>query len=199
MAEAREAGATIVINHPCSDAGFNRWRPGWDVDFDALEIWNGTWASHNVEAIALWQALLEQGRRIPATGGSDFHLKNRRRHGRPANRLYADSQSVAGFLAAVRAGANVVCAAPDEARAEPATGTPMFGSVTDTGVPLGIVFDGLAAGDEIRIVTEAGMVQTIRAEAPRQEIEMPLAGRFLRAEVWAGATPRLFTNPIYGE
>jgi hypothetical protein len=199
MAEARAAGATIVINHPCSDAGFNRWRPGWEVPFDALEIWNGTWAAHNVEAVALWQSLLVEGRRIPATGGSDFHLKNRRRHGRPANRLWADSQSVAGLLRAVRAGANVVCAAPDETRAEPAAGTPMFGAVTTAGAPLGIVFDGLAKGDDIRIVTDAGVVRSIRAEAPRQEIEMPLAGRFLRAEVWAGAEPRLFTNPIYGD
>lgn len=199
MAEAREKGATIVINHPCSDAGFNRWRPGWDVAFDAFEIWNGNWAVHNVEAVALWQELLCQGRRIPATGGSDFHLKNRRRHGRPANCLFADTLSVEGLLRAVRKGANVVCAAPDEARAEPLPGTPIFGSSADAGAPLGFVFDGLAEGDEIHLIAETGRIHTIPAQSGRNEVETRLDGRFLRAEVWAGGIPRLFTNPVYTE
>ncbi len=195
MAEAREAGATVVINHPCSDAGFNRWQSGWDVAFDALEIWNGNWGAHNVEAVALWQSLLASGRRIPATGGSDFHLKNRRRHGRPANRLCALGHSVSGVLGAVRRGANVVAFAPDEAMAYPLPGSPCFGE--DHAGAVGVRFEGLVAGDEIRTVSEAGTVATLAAGGPVQELEAALDGRFLRFEVWAGDAPRLFTNPVY--
>lgn len=197
MAEARENGATIVVNHPCSDAGFNRWLSGWDVAFDALEIWNGNWAPHNVAAVALWQELLVAGRRIACTGGSDFHLKNRRRHGRPANRLLAPTRSNAGILQAVRAGANVVCSAPDETMITPLPGSPMFGDTADTGAELGFALTGLAKGDTLRVITEAGPQDSVTAQGSTLEIAQRLQSRFIRFEVWSGDTPRLFSNPIY--
>lgn len=197
MAEAREKGAVIVINHPCSGAGFNRWLSGWDVAFDAFEIWNGNWADHNVDAVALWQDLLVSGRRVPCTGGSDFHLKNRRVHGRPANRLNAPSRSTAGVLAAVRAGANVVCSAPYETMMVPVDGTPMFGCEAAHGAVLGFEVTGLALGDDIRIITDAGMQDRISAKTSSLILEHKLQSDFVRFEVWSQGAPRLFTNPIY--
>ncbi|SMY07276.1 CehA/McbA family metallohydrolase [Flavimaricola marinus] len=197
MAEAREKGATIVINHPFQNSPGGRWQCGLDVPFDAYEIWNGNWAPHNVQALAHWQSLLAEGRRIPATGGSDFHLKNRRRHGRPANRLHVQTHSVAGVLAAVRAGANVVCSAPDETMIEPRSGSPMFGESATNGEPLGFVAIGLAQGDNVHLITEAGTVRVIDCVTETQEIEATLDGRFLRFEIWRGDQPRLFSNPVY--
>lgn len=197
MAEAREKGATIVINHPCSGAGFNRWLSGWDVPFDAFEIWNGNWAKHNVDAVALWQELLVSGRKIPCTGGSDFHLKNRRVHGRPANRLYAPSRAITGILDAVRSGANVVCSAPDETMMVPVGDTPMFGGDADAGTVCGFDITGLAPGDDIRIVTEVGTQDDITATGHHMTLEHTVKSRFVRFEVWSNGHPRLFTNPIY--
>lgn len=197
MHEAREAGATIVINHPFQNSDGGRWQVGMDVPFDAMEIWNGNWAAHNLQAIAFWQELLAAGRRIVVTGGSDFHLKNRRRHGRPANRLYAQTHSVAGILNAVRAGANVVCFAPDETHLIPADGAPMFGETVDAGQTIGLVAEGLSAGDELRLFDQTGCCATLTCPAGRQEIEAPVTGRFLRAEVWRGETPVAFANPHF--
>jgi hypothetical protein len=197
MAEARERGATVVINHPCSDAGFNRWQPGWDVAFDAVEIWNGTWAQHNAQAVALWHSLLVDGRRIPCTGGSDFHLKNKRRHGRPANHLLAPRHSIAGILEAVREGANVVCSAPDEVMIKPQQGSAGFGEVTDAGAALGFDLTGLDAGCELHRLSERGKEEVVVLQSGEATFETALSGRFVRFEIWSHGQPRLFTNPIY--
>lgn len=201
MAEARENGATIVTNHPFQNSAGGRWQVGFDVPFDAYEIWNGIWAQHNVEAVAYWQELLVSGRRIPITGGSDFHLKNRRRHGRPANRLWVEEHTIDGILAAVRAGSNLVCATPDELTLEPMGDTPMFGQDVATDQALGLAFGGLVEGDEVRIITADGVVSTIAGadldQSGRQEIECRAGRGFTRVEVWNGASPRLFSNPFY--
>jgi hypothetical protein len=197
MAEARERGATVGINHPFQNSAGGRWQVGFGVPFDFYEIWNGSWAVHNEQALAHWQALLCEGRRIAVSGGSDFHLKNRRRHGRPANRLHVQTRSVAGILDAVRAGANVVCAAPDEAMVTPLPGTPMFGGTLAAGAGVGLRFTGLAAGDEIRLITESGVVRRSAAQGPVAEIEAAAGRMFLRAELWQADQPRLFSNPFY--
>ena len=198
MREARDNGATVVINHPFQRSAGGKWQAGFDVPFDALEIWNGTWAAHNVDALAFWQDQLVAGRRLPITGGSDFHLKNRRRHGRPSNRLAADGRSIAAILAAVRAGHNVVGFAADDLTAEPLPGAPLFGDDVAVGSPIAIVFDGLSGGDEVRLVTETGLIAVEQPQADRHICECRLDGRFLRFEVWHGGEPKLFTNPIYG-
>lgn len=200
MAEARAGGATVVINHPFQNSAGGRWQSGYDVAFDALEIWNGNWAEHNRQALAFWQERLVAGHKTPATGGSDFHLKNRRRHGRPANRVFADGRSIADLLAAVRAGRNVVSFAPEDTTAEPVSAdAPMFGSDVPAGSPWAVRFDGLTIGDTIRIVTERGVMAWMEAETGSKVIEGRLDGGFVRFEVWHGDEPRLFTNPVYAQ
>jgi predicted metal-dependent phosphoesterase TrpH len=198
MAEAREAGATIVVNHPFQRSAGGRWQVGPQAPFDALEIWNGNWKPEEAEALALWQQLLAAGRRVPAVGGSDFHLKNRRRHARPANRLHAGGRSVADVLAAVRAGAGVIAATPDGTMALPLPGTPAFGPAP-AGAALGIAVTGLAAGDELRLWDERGLWRRIDVQGPDLVLEEPLSGRFLRLEVWRGAAPVLLANPHWAE
>lgn len=200
MAEAREKGATVVINHPFQNSAGGRWQAGFDVAFDAYEIWNGNWSVANGEALAFWQELLAGGRRIPITGGSDFHLKNRRRHGRPANRLYAEGSSIAAVLAAIRAGRNVVAFSPEDTMAKPVgEAAPMFGDRVAAGTPLAVEFTGLVTGDEIRSFSEKGLVAATTAQAGTHLAETRFEGRFLRYEVWHGGEPRLFTNPFYAE
>lgn len=200
MAEARANGATIVINHPFQNSDGGRWQAGFEVDFDAYEIWNGNWSVMNEQGIAFWQELLCSGRKIPATGGSDFHLKNRRRHGCPANRLHVETRSIRGILEAVRKGRNVITFQPDETMAVPAAAElPMFGDSVAAGETIGVRFSGLVAGDEIRTVTENGVVARERATDTNLILERPFEGRFVRFEVWYGDRPKLFTNPYYAE
>lgn len=201
MAEARSNGATIVINHPFQLSAGGKWQCGLDVPFDAIEIWNGHWSALNADALHFWQELLASGKIVPVTGGSDFHLKNRRRHGRPSNRVFAGGESVADVLEAVRAGRNVVSAAPDMITAEPLDGAPMFGERVSPGAPYALKFSSLAAGDEVRRVTEKGTAEMWAVEAGQTELvsDGRVDGRFTRFEVWHGEEPRLFTNPFYAE
>lgn len=198
--EAKANGATVVINHPFQASAGGRWQAGFDLPVDALEIWNGNWGQHNEEALAFWQGELVAGRRLPITGGSDFHLKNRRRHGRPSNRLFVEGRSIADLLDAVRAGRNVVGFSADDLTAEPVPGSDAgFGAVAPVGTPVAVVFDGLSAGDEIRVVTEAGTIRAERPSVGRKILETRLEDRFVRFEVWHGSEPKLFTNPVYAE
>lgn len=200
MAEARANGATIVINHPFQRSAGGKWQSGFEVAFDAIEIWNGNWSPMNEEALAFWQERLVAGHRTPATGGSDFHLKNRRRHGRPANRVFAAGRSIADILAAVRAGTNVVSFAPEDTTAEPlSSDAPMFGAVVPVGSPWAVRFDGLTIGDTIRTVTDRGVTASMEAFEGTSVLEGKLSNRFTRFEVWHGDEPRLFTNPVYAE
>ncbi|MFY8098373.1 MAG: CehA/McbA family metallohydrolase [Allorhizobium sp.] len=200
MAEARANGATIVINHPFQNSAGGKWQSGFDGPFDALEIWNGLWTPMNAQALAFWQELLVAGRQIPITGGSDFHLKNRRRHGHPSNRLRVTGSSIADILSAVRAGRNVVSFSPHDLTAEPyGAGHPDFGSRVPSGSAIAVSFSGLANGDEIRFVDETGYTGSVRPEAGRFTVETKLSARFLRFEVWHGDEARLFTNPFYAE
>ncbi|MDQ0419528.1 hypothetical protein J2045_000538 [Peteryoungia aggregata LMG 23059] len=200
MAEARANGATIVINHPFQNSAGGKWQSGFEPHFDALEIWNGLWTPMNAQALAFWQELLVAGRQIPVTGGSDFHLKNRRRHGHPSNRLRVSGHSIADILAAVRAGRNVVSFSPHDLTALPVgIGHPDFGSRVPSGSPIAVRFDGLSQGDEIRLVDENGYKDTVKPDEGGFTVELPFSGRFLRFEVWHGNEARLFTNPFYAE
>ncbi len=199
MAEARLNGATIVVNHPFQRSAGGRWQSGYELAFDAVEIWNGHWSDLNADALAMWQERLCAGEILPVTGGSDFHLKNRRRHGRPCNRVYADGYGITDILAAVRAGRNVVASAPDTVTAEPVSGdAPMFGDRVPAGTGFAVRFDGLSAGDDIRLVTDKGTVETWCPETGSMIIENRVEGLFARFEIWNGGSPKLFTNPFYG-
>ncbi|WP_316859529.1 CehA/McbA family metallohydrolase [uncultured Cohaesibacter sp.] len=204
MHEAKANGATIILNHFMDPGGFNRWVCGFQVPHDAVEIWNGHWSARNVSALQRWQEMLCEGVRIPATAGTDFHLKNKRRHGYPCNRLFADGRSVSGLLKAVREGRNVISAAPNGLICEPVSpDAPNFGDVIPVGSRIAIKFEGLSNADEIRIVTEKGVVEALRAENTVQQMETVLNGRFVRFEVWqvkdGDFAPKLFTNPIFAE
>ncbi|MDN3722068.1 CehA/McbA family metallohydrolase [Roseibium salinum] len=180
MAEAREKGATIVINHPFQRSAGGRWQSGYDLAFDAIEIWNGNWSELNQDALDMWQRMLSAGQVVPATGGSDFHLKNRRRHGRPCNRLYAAGYSVADVLSALKAGRNVISFAPQEVQAEPVDRDgPIFGDTLAVGSPIAVRFAGLGPGDDIRLITEKGRCRDMAGRraghhADRQAPRRPL-------------------------
>ena len=112
MAEAREQGLLNSINHPCMIP----WQ--WQEMttplglVDCLEITNDpTWTNAppaNKEAIRMWTDWLNNGYRITAIGGSDFHGKHHEKEGynpklaMPATWVYADELSSAGILRALQ-------------------------------------------------------------------------------------------------
>ncbi|MEI6580161.1 MAG: CehA/McbA family metallohydrolase, partial [Eubacteriales bacterium] len=72
LRQSKQRGAMRVVNHPfCFMCGMI-----WDIDqldFDGIEIWNGPATAKEMIAVRWWQKKLEEGRRIPIVGGSDYH------------------------------------------------------------------------------------------------------------------------------
>lgn len=204
---ARERGALISINHPFDrDCGF-----AWDMDslpWDCLEIWNGPMREENLWALALWQSMLSQGRRIPAVGGSDYHRDSPFLFlAGPTQCVWADSAGQSDILAALGAGRGYIIYAPDGPLLELRAGTAWMGEAIpyEDGRDVRVRLEGLKKGDLIRLVTQTGAIDL--AEAPgdgRFETiwSAPRPG-FVRVEVQRSfipgipRLPALLSNPIY--
>ena len=82
----------------------------------------------------------------------------------------------------------------------PATAlTPEAATSTVVSTTVAVTFRGLTAGDEIRMISDAGVIATTSPDSATVTLEPRLNGRFLRFEVWQGSEPRLFTNPVYAD
>ncbi|MGQ0604815.1 MAG: CehA/McbA family metallohydrolase [Anaerolineales bacterium] len=124
MQHTAQAGLLNSINHPL----LAPW--AWEFadtelrHVHALEIWNDpSWpdnARGNPRAVALWTRLLNDGWRITALGGSDYHrphppagqTKPDERLGLPSTYVYADNLCGAAILDAVRRRRAYVSAGP---------------------------------------------------------------------------------------
>nr|MCR5311246.1 CehA/McbA family metallohydrolase [Lachnospiraceae bacterium] len=78
--EIKEKGGLAQLNHPRDHQVSISWNKDfYDITdiFETIEIWNGSnpmyYGTTNALAADFWRELLEQGRFIPATSGSDTH------------------------------------------------------------------------------------------------------------------------------
>lgn len=208
--EARAAGAMIVYNHPfCSpECG---WKWGFDIaPFDAIEIWNGALMLNNENTACLewWHGELCEGKRIPITGGSDFHRAGPLAlPGIPSTCVYAMSRSPEDILSALRAGHGYVKMDPGSPDLEVHAGEAILGDCAEKGAPVEAAFTRLRTGDVLRLITDLGMEEHIcPVGAKAMTLTFRHSGeKFVRYEVvrkLAGALPAvrvLVSNPIYFE
>ncbi len=110
---AADKGALVSLNHPfCPDCP---WELGFDVPYDAIEVWNGPWRPLNETAVRWWQEQLASGRRLVAIGGSDTHGENPHvAHGTPTTYVRAEAESKEEILRAIRQGRVVLSFNTDE-------------------------------------------------------------------------------------
>jgi hypothetical protein len=103
---AHEHGAVFSINHPASECAGCSWEHDVPAGIDAIEVWNGRHGAQD-RAIALWERLLREGRRVTAVGASDWH-----RDPDPIDnanvRVFAPELEERAVLDAVRAGRVIV-------------------------------------------------------------------------------------------
>ncbi|MCQ2472435.1 MAG: CehA/McbA family metallohydrolase [Clostridia bacterium] len=105
IAMAREKGAFICMNHPmCSNCGWH-----WPLEpekVDCVEVWNSPQHTDNMIATAWWQDELRKGKKIPAVGGSDFHMDYvvTAHLDNPVTRVYAEECTQDAILNAIKAG-----------------------------------------------------------------------------------------------
>ncbi|MDD5368873.1 MAG: CehA/McbA family metallohydrolase [Anaerolineaceae bacterium] len=204
---ARERGALITVNHPFQEGcGFQ-----FDLNslpFDCLEIWNGPMRESNLQAAGLWQSLLAAGKKVPISGGSDYHRDSPfQMLGGPTTCVYAMSSGPSDILSALKQGHAYLTFAPNGPMLELSAGKAMMGdSVAWSKVrELQIVADGLLAGDILRVVTARSNAVLLKAPAPgRFQTVYPVdAPGFARVEILRSflpgipMLPALISNPIY--
>jgi predicted metal-dependent phosphoesterase TrpH len=103
-AQAHRSGALISINHPFAPCGGCAW--SYDAtarDFDAIEVWNGTWDRADEQALAMWDQILQSGRHITAIASSDSH-RVVNPIGQPTTNVSATKLSQGELLDAIRRG-----------------------------------------------------------------------------------------------
>lgn len=206
---ARDRGATIVINHPCDPGcGFR-----FDLDqlpFDCLEIWNGPMRESNLQAVGMWQAILEAGRKIPAVGGSDYHRDNLFQIlGGPCMGVYAMSNQSADLLKAIRAGHSFIRFAPQGPSLEMCAGEGIMGDTVtwDEDQDIKIAAQGLQQGDVVRVVHNQESTDLFQAPGDGDcRLAYPInAPGVVRVEIYRTflpgipPLPALISNPIYFE
>ena len=106
IAAAHTRGALIAINHPAAACFACPWTHPVPDSVEAIEI-----SEHPAQALAIWDVLLRQGRRITAVGTSDWH-RGDAPLGSPSVQVWATDLSTPAILAGLRAGRVVVVSDP---------------------------------------------------------------------------------------
>ncbi len=204
---ARQKGSLIIINHPRDpDYGFHFDME--QLDFDAIEIWNGPMRESNLQALGLWQAMLASGKKIPAVCGSDYHKDGLFQSlGMPCLAVHTWSAAPEDILEAIRQGRSYMVFAPDGPELSLQAAEAGIGdSITWTEkMLLHLRVDRLQPGDQVRLVNMGGILAEWTAEHDGcLKIDWPVdQPGFIRAEVHRSfvpglpALPALISNPIY--
>jgi hypothetical protein len=104
VADAHRAGAIISINHPFAACGGCSWSyPAAVRNFDAIEVWNGSWDQSDEPALKMWDEILQSGGRITAIASSDSH-RAVNPIGQPTTHVAAKNLSQPLLLEAIRRG-----------------------------------------------------------------------------------------------
>ncbi|MBQ7202952.1 MAG: PHP domain-containing protein [Eubacterium sp.] len=137
--KAKKNGGIISVNHPfCSNCPFRLDID--DFDMDCVEVWNTIQHTDNVKNLKWWVKKLDEGKRIAAVGGSDFH---RNYAGvdllaAPTTIVHAKSNKADDVLEALKEGRSVVTSRPNTSM--------IYLSVEDAQVGDTVKLDGAATG-----------------------------------------------------
>ncbi|MBO6940397.1 MAG: PHP domain-containing protein [Deltaproteobacteria bacterium] len=156
--EAERQGLHFSVNHPL---GSDPWELGFEHDIDGIEVWNALFLvpNDNEGALALWDTLLAEGRRITARGGSDNHHQETSEAdlfnlGNPTTWVLAEGRTPEAVIAALNGGHATVSYAPSAERIDftaDADGDGVAETVVGDSVPVGeldfrLVITGARAG-----------------------------------------------------
>lgn len=205
--QVRSLGGLAIAAHPYTPGGGITWGFGYDfATMDAVEVWNGPWATDDQLAVSRWHQLLTQGRFLPAVGNSDSH-RHDQRIGLAQTVVRAESLSVGAIIAGYRGGHSWLAESSEVDLAFTATLDDVSGECGDR-VPSG-------EGDQVAVRLSAGGVAgcvatllgpgsttygTAAADPSGRlvlESTVPGGTPFVRAEVRRGSAMVALTNPIF--
>lgn len=222
-AATRAQGGLFALNHPNLDLGSLCLGCAWELPLeasaiDAIEIQNGAWsvtgAFFFIPTLRRWDALLAEGGRIAAIGGSDDHRAGRDLDstqspiGSPTTMVFAERLDVAAILEGVRSGRTVVkLEGPDdpmvELEATHASGRARLGDELSgnatliarvTGAPIGAVLRFMRNGvTDTQVEVDADPFEaTLEITPPPGDVD----DRW-RAQLDVDRNPRVVTSHLY--
>ncbi|MHB8618673.1 MAG: CehA/McbA family metallohydrolase [Chloroflexota bacterium] len=204
---AHADGALVCASHPAMPG--MGWTYGYDLPLDCMEVFHGPSGPLNPRVLAVWEELLQAGRRVVAVGASDCHCRKgegANRLGSPVTWVQANRLQVAAILRSVGQGRVVVTERADLRLDLTVRRGDAVWTVGDRAVP-GPARVGLAVaggeGLDLRLVSGRGQEAGIRidGDAFRTELDLDLADlRYVRAELIRAGTPDLLaglTNPVW--
>jgi predicted metal-dependent phosphoesterase TrpH len=205
MLEARESGALITLNHPhCRSCG---WKWGFDVPYDAIEIWNGPMKDTDYDTINWWNSKLIEGERIPVVGGSDAHKNEMfRMIGAPSTFLYSNSRGQSDIIEAIKNGHGFISFTASGPVIELSIEDAIMGDVVgfEDGQTGTVKVSNVSLNDHIRLISDKGIEQSCRVvlESAKTLKFVVKERKFYRVEVWREVIPQVpmlvaISNPIY--
>ena len=213
VAEAHRAGAVISINHPFALCGGCSWSYEAAVrDFDAIEVWNGSWDAQDELALKMWDQILQNGGRMTAIASSDSH-RSANPIGQPTTHVIAQTLSQALLLKSIQQGhvyLTANAAGPVVTfEAEFVTGKPRTRLTVGDEVHLNapetmrflVATEAVRPGDTISLISNGRVLRTfpVKAGDQPQEIEIKCQqDSYFRLEIRDKTkTVLALTNPIY--
>lgn len=204
VATARRSGALFSVNHPASDCVGCGWAHEFADGIEGIEISNGR-HGEMAKALAIWDRLLQAGRRITGVGSSDWHAQPA-----PLNdahvRVYAAALSEDAILDAIRNGHVIVMrhtrdATPD-ITVRSGTKTARVGESLDVtpNAPLTIqvTAPGMVGARLVLVVNgkpEATATLDLTGDV---RIERKAVPGYIRLELYGDDNlPRAIANPVY--
>lgn len=194
---ARQTAGLVSVNHP-RPMGPD-WEYGLDLPFQTLEVWNGPWMAFNAISLVVWDDLLQEGRRVPAIGGSDTHqLKGenggflpRPKLGEPTVWVKPDGPlTVDSLLDALRRGRSFLSHSPDGPQL-----------ILDRKSPDTLrLHVGGANGDTLMLIGSTGVLESIVIDRDdwSMTLPFPVSEPYVRAQIVDQSLDmKALSNPIW--
>lgn len=205
VAHAKEKGALISVNHPKDNLCPYLWQS--EDCFDLVEVWNGPMRQANMNGIAWWHKMLQNGRKIPLVGGSDFHKSGHIvRFAHPVTHVYANTPEAVDILNAISQGHSYVAASVNGVELELRCGESIMGDTVHKleGQKLKLSARRLRSGMHLKLVTQEGVaVEWRRFDNGQYDTEIPVSPAWKFAylqvsrRVFGMEFVRAISNPIY--
>jgi predicted metal-dependent phosphoesterase TrpH len=224
---ARASGAFVSAAHPFGATLTWRFFPEAAADpaarTDGIEVWTGQFQPDDEASLSAWDAMLVQGQRVVANGGSDLHGTENTQgfaSGTPTTVVHADALSKRAVVAGLKAGRSFITRLPDGVElyltATGVDGQRQIMGGTVYGAPTDVVDVEIlvrrAGGMRLVVVRDGAPATVVPITSDEQVVPFSTrvgAGGYVRAEVRSAPvflpqTPlasrtdmEAFTNPVF--
>lgn len=216
----RDQGALFSVNHPTLDLGDLcigcAWTQELPVDFiDAVEVQTGNVLKLNAiigdSAIDFWDELLDQGKHLPAIGGSDDHRAGDPSNffsstiGDPTTLVFAQELSVQGIVEGVKRGRTVVkMDGPTSPMIELTSNVAPQGDTVTADVTTFVATVTGGIDHQVRFVRDGELLEEVDVTSDpfvhELELQAPLSGELrVRAEALQSGIRRTLTSHLWLE